>query len=79
MFNYHDYKAWWTLREKYQGIAPPVAREAEAFDPGAKYHIPANTAYARYFLAAVYQFQFYRAMCKEAGYTGLARRLEMMN
>lgn len=70
-----DYnKAWWRLREKYQGVAPPVDRSESDFDPGAKYHIPANTAYARYFLAAIYQFQFYRAMCKEAGYQGPLNR-----
>jgi len=70
-----DYnKAWWALREQYQGVAPPVDRSENDFDPGAKYHIPANTAYARYFLAAIYQFQFYRAMCREAGYTGPLNR-----
>ena len=67
-------KAWWELREKYQGVAPPVDRTEADFDPGAKYHIPANTPYARYFLAAVYQFQFYRAMCRAAGYTGPLNR-----
>ncbi len=70
-----DYnKAWWALREKYQGVAPPVDRTESDFDPGAKYHIPSNTAYARYFLAAIYQFQFYRAMCREAGYQGPLNR-----
>jgi peptidyl-dipeptidase A len=66
-----DYnKAWWDLRAKYQGVAPPVARTEEDFDPGAKYHVPANTPYTRYFLARVLQFQFYRAMCRAAGHTG---------
>ena len=70
-----DYnKAWWALREKYQGVAPPVDRSEADFDPGAKYHIPANTPYARYFLARIYQFQFYRAMCRAAGYTGPLNR-----
>jgi peptidyl-dipeptidase A len=70
-----DYnKAWWSLREKYQGVTPPVDRSEADFDPGAKYHIPSNTAYARYFLAAIYQFQFYRAMCREAGYQGPLNR-----
>lgn len=70
-----DYnKVWWELREKYQGVAPPVDRTEHDFDPGAKYHIPSNTPYARYFLAAVYQFQFYRAMCRAAGYTGPLNR-----
>jgi peptidyl-dipeptidase A len=66
-----DYnKAWWALRLKYQGVAPPVERGEEFFDPGAKSHIPGNTPYMRYFLARVLQFQFYRGLCKTAGYTG---------
>jgi peptidyl-dipeptidase A len=66
-----DYnKAWWALRAKYQGVSPPVARTEADFDPGAKYHVPANTPYTRYFLARVLQFQLYRAMCREAGHTG---------
>ena len=63
-------EAWWELRRTYQGIAPPVERSAEAFDPGAKYHIPANVPYTRYFLAAILQFQFHRALCKQAGHEG---------
>ncbi|HJY28321.1 MAG TPA: M2 family metallopeptidase [Pyrinomonadaceae bacterium] len=63
-------KAWWDLREKYQGIVAPVPRSEQDFDPGAKYHVPANTPYARYFLAAILQFQFHRALCREAGFNG---------
>ena len=63
-------EAWWKLRQKYQGIEPPVARSEKDFDPGAKYHIPANVPYARYFLAAILQFQFHRAMCKASGFEG---------
>jgi len=70
----HYNSAWWALREKYQGIAPPVARSEADFDPGAKYHIPGNVPYMRYFLARVYQFQFYRAMCQAAGYKGPLNR-----
>ncbi len=62
--------AWWKLRLKYQGIAPATPRGEEHFDPGAKYHIPANVPYARYFLAAILQFQFHRALCKIAGHKG---------
>jgi peptidyl-dipeptidase A len=70
-----DYnKSWWELRRKYQGIAPPVARSEEDFDPGAKYHVAANIPYTRYFLAYILQFQFHRALCKEAGYTGPLNR-----
>jgi peptidyl-dipeptidase A len=67
----NDYnKAWWDLRLKYQGIVPPMPRTEQDFDAGAKYHVPANTPYARYFLAAILQFQFHRALCREAGITG---------
>ncbi|HET9754033.1 MAG TPA: M2 family metallopeptidase [Myxococcales bacterium] len=66
-----DYeKAWWALREKYQGVSAPVARSEQDFDPGAKYHVPGNTPYTRYFLADILQFQFYRAMCQAAGHKG---------
>ena len=63
-------KAWWALRTRYQGVSAPVARTEQDFDPGAKYHIPANVAYTRYFLARLLQFQFYRAMCQAAGQKG---------
>ncbi|SEB81173.1 M2 family metallopeptidase [Terriglobus roseus] len=70
-----DYnKAWWQLRAKYQGIVPPVERSETDFDPGAKMHVPANVPYARYFLARVYQFQFYKAMCDASGYKGALNR-----
>jgi peptidyl-dipeptidase A len=65
-----DYnKAWWDLRLKYQGVAPPTSRGEEFFDPGAKYHVPDNTPYTRYFLARLLQFQFHRALSKAAGCT----------
>ncbi|WP_340314308.1 M2 family metallopeptidase [Rhizorhabdus argentea] len=67
-------KAWTDLRLQYQGITPPVARDADAFDPGAKYHIPGNTPYARYFLARLLQFQFYKAACDQAGWKGPLHR-----
>ncbi len=65
---------WWRLRHKYQGIAPPVERSESDFDPGAKYHVPANTPYTRYFLAHILQFQFHRALCQAAGYEGPLNR-----
>ena len=67
-------KAWWDLRLKYQGVVPPVPRGEDDFDPGAKYHVAGNVPYMRYFLADILEFQFYRAMCKEAGYTGPLNR-----
>ena len=70
-----DYNtAWWELRNKYQGVSAPIARAATDFDPGAKFHVPANTPYTRYFLARVLQFQFHRALCREAGFTGPLHR-----
>jgi peptidyl-dipeptidase A len=65
---------WWKLRLQYQGLTPPGERPADAFDPGAKYHIPGNTPYTRYFLARIYQFQFQRAACKQAGWKGPLHR-----
>jgi peptidyl-dipeptidase A len=63
-------KGWWDMVRKYQGVAPPVERTEAEFDPGSKYHVPANVPYMRYFLADIYQFQFHRALCKSAGHTG---------
>lgn len=61
---------WWKLRAAYQGVSPPLARTEEDFDPGAKYHIPANTPYTRYFLAFILQFQFQKALCDASGFKG---------
>jgi peptidyl-dipeptidase A len=70
-----DYNTAWTkLRTQYQGILPPVARDANAFDAGAKYHVPGNTPYTRYFLARILQFQFYKAACDTAGWKGPLHR-----
>jgi len=66
-----DYNAaWWKLRNDYQGVAAPIERSEADFDPGAKYHIPGNTPYARYFLARILQFQFHKALCQAAGHEG---------
>jgi peptidyl-dipeptidase A len=65
---------WWALRLRNQGIAPPASRPADAFDPGAKYHIPNNVPYLRYFLSYVLQFQFYEAACRQAGWEGPLHR-----
>lgn len=62
--------AWWDLKRRYQGVMPPVARTEADFDPAAKYHVPANTPYTRYFLAHILQFQFHQALCKAAGHQG---------
>jgi peptidyl-dipeptidase A len=67
-------KGWTDLRLKYQGITPPVARSEADFDAGAKYHIPGNTPYTRYFLARILQFQFYKAACDIAGWKGALHR-----
>jgi len=75
----HYNQAWWDMRLKYQGVAPPVERSEADFDPGAKYHVAGNVPYMRYFLADILQFQFYRAMCKEAGYNGPLHRCTFYN
>jgi peptidyl-dipeptidase A len=66
--------SWWELREKYQGVKAPIARSEADFDPGAKYHVPANVPYTRYFLAHILQFQFHRALCQAGGYQGPLNR-----
>jgi len=70
--NYNQ--AWVDLKRKYQGVVPPVARSEADFDPGAKFHIPGNTSYARYFLARVMQFQLYKAACDMSGWKGPLHR-----
>ena len=66
----HYNEAWWRLKAQYQGVAPVSARGEQYFDPGAKYHVPGNTPYTRYFLSHILQFQFYKGLCQAAGYTG---------
>src|ERR1700736_969475 len=67
-------EAWWDLVARYQHLMPPGPRPANAFDPGAKYHVADNTPYARYFLAYIYEFQLYRAACRLAGWKGPLNR-----
>lgn len=75
-----DYnKAWWKLRTEYQGIEAPVERTEADFDPGAKYHIPGNTPYTRYFLAHILQFQFHQALCETAGNSGALHECSIYN
>lgn len=66
--------AWVDLKRQYQGVTPPVERGPEAFDPSAKYHIPANVPYTRYFLSFILQFQFFEAACDTAGWKGPLHR-----
>lgn len=58
---------WWNLREKYQGVEPPVDRSEEDFDPAAKYHVVGSVPYIRYFVSFIIQFQFHQALCIKAG------------
>ena len=67
-------EGWWKLRRQYQGVVPPGPRPADAFDPGAKYHIPGNTPYMLYFLAYIYEFQFHRVACRQMGWKGPLHR-----
>ncbi|CAG0887268.1 unnamed protein product [Cyprideis torosa] len=60
--------AWWDLRNDIQGVASPVDRTEEDFDPGCKYHTIANVPYIRYFVAHILQFSFHKAMCIKTGY-----------
>ncbi|MQK95582.1 M2 family metallopeptidase, partial [Escherichia coli] len=72
-------QAWWQLREKYQGVAAPIARTENDFDAGAKYHVPGNTPYTRYFLAHILQFQFHKALCEIAKDNGPIHRCSIYN
>ena len=72
-------KAWWELREKYQGVQAPIARSENDFDPGAKYHVPGNTPYTRYFLAHILQFEFHRSLCEIAGNDKAIHRCSIYN
>lgn len=75
--NYNQH--WWDLRCRFQGISPPVERTEDDFDPGAKYHIPGNTPYIRYFVSFVVQFQWHEALCREAGNTRPLHRCDIYN
>ncbi len=72
-------KTWWEFREKYQGITAPTIRTEEHFDPGAKYHVPNNTPYSRYFLAHILQFEFHRTLCDKAGNKDPIHRCSLYN
>jgi peptidyl-dipeptidase A len=67
-------QTWWELRRKYQGVDAAVPRSEEDFDPGAKYHVPANVPYTRYFLAHILQFQFHRSLAEATGCKGPLHR-----
>ncbi|XP_059145136.1 angiotensin-converting enzyme-like [Physella acuta] len=69
--------AWWDLRCRLQGIFPPVARSSSDFDPGAKFHVPGDTPYIRYFVSFIVQFQFHKALCEAAGQTGPLHRCDI--
>ena len=71
--------SWWELREKYQGITSPMPRGEEYFDPGAKYHIPGNTPYTRYYLAKIMQYQFHEALCNEMDFEGPLHECSIYN
>ena len=71
--------SWWELREKYQGITSPMQRGEEYFDPGAKYHIPGNTPYTRYYLAKIMQYQFHESLCNDMGFEGALHECSIYN
>jgi peptidyl-dipeptidase A len=75
----HYNQAWWELKAKYQGVAPATPRGEEFFDPGAKYHVPGNTPYTRYFLSHILQFQFYKSLCDASGYKGPLHQCSFAN
>jgi len=79
-FGQSEYNSkWWDVRCRYQGVSPPVVRTNSDFDPGAKFHVPANTPYIRYFVSHILQFQFYKSLCESAGHTGPLHRCDFYN
>jgi len=67
-------EAWWEVLRRYRGIVPPGPRPADAFDPGSVWHIATHVPTIRYSLAEILQFQFHRAACRIAGWTGPLHR-----
>ena len=63
-------EGWWEQVRKYQGVAPPISRSEKDFDAVMFYHISNNVPYDRYFTAGLLQFDFYKALCKAAGFQG---------
>lgn len=54
---------WWKLVKTYQKLEPPIERGEDDFDPGAKFHVPANSQYIAYFIAHILEFQMHRSLC----------------
>ncbi|CAL4058602.1 unnamed protein product [Meganyctiphanes norvegica] len=72
--------AWWQLREDLQGVSPPNDNRGEDnFDAGAKYHVPANVPYIRYFVSFIVQFQFHKQLCQVAGHEGPLHTCDIYN
>ena len=62
----HKLQFLFKYRENLQGLTSPDRPDPKGLDPGAKYHIAAGVPYIRYFVAAIIQFQFHEALCKDA-------------
>ncbi|XP_052754247.1 angiotensin-converting enzyme-like [Galleria mellonella] len=61
-------KDFWKMSQELMGIAPPEVRSEDYFDIGAKFHVPDNTPFIRYFLSSFIQHQLFEALCKAAVY-----------
>ncbi|KAJ8704540.1 hypothetical protein PYW07_011728 [Mythimna separata] len=61
-----DNEEFWRMVLEWQGIAPPGFRGEEYFDVGAKFHVPDNTPYVRYFLSSFLQHQLFEKLCNAA-------------
>uniref|UniRef100_A0A1E1WWB8 Angiotensin-converting enzyme n=1 Tax=Tityus obscurus TaxID=1221240 RepID=A0A1E1WWB8_TITOB len=72
-------RRWWEMRFKYQGVCPPIRRTEIDFDPGAKFHVPADTPYIRYFISFIIQFQFHEALCRVSGFQGPLHKCDIYN
>ena len=67
-----DYnKAWWDAAREVSGIVSARSSAAKPTSiPAQSIMCAGNVPYMRYFLAHILEFQFYRSLCREAGYTG---------
>ncbi|KAM9860403.1 angiotensin-converting enzyme 2 [Aulostomus maculatus] len=61
---------WWEMKRELVGVVEPVPRDESYCDPPALFHVSGDYSFIRYFTRTIYQFQFQKALCSEAGHTG---------
>uniref|UniRef100_A0A7N8Y3K2 Angiotensin-converting enzyme n=1 Tax=Mastacembelus armatus TaxID=205130 RepID=A0A7N8Y3K2_9TELE len=60
---------WWEMKRELVGVVEPVPRDETYCDPPALFHVSGDYSFIRYFTRTIYQFQFQKALCDEAGHT----------